>query len=204
MKVAVTGNVASGKTTLCLIWAREGLPLVLADDLARSVVDPGSEGLTAVVEAFGSEILQEGGGLDRGAMRALVLEDPARREELEGILHPLILARRDAWMEEQVGKGVSLAVAEIPLLYEVGLEDDFHQVVLVDAPSEVRLGRLMETRGLEEKEAVRLMEAQSDPEEKRGRAHFIVHNAGTPEELEVQALALLDLLRARAAGKKTS
>jgi dephospho-CoA kinase len=204
LKVALTGNVASGKTTLSRIWAREGVPLVLADDLARAAVEPGTEGLAAVVEAFGTGVLREDGELDRGAMRTLVLRDPKERERLEGILHPLILARRDAWLEERETEGTPLAVAEIPLLFEVGLEGDFDLVVLVDAPDEVRFGRLVEERGFEADEAKGLMEAQMALPEKRERADFIVYNGGSREELEIHALALLDLLRARAAGRGSS
>jgi dephospho-CoA kinase len=204
MKVAVTGNVASGKTTLSRIWAREGVPVVLADDLARAVVTPGSHGLEAVVDTFGTEVLQADGSLDRDALRDQVFRDSEKRQALEKILHPLILARRDTWMEEQERERVPLAVAEIPLLYEVGLEGGFSKVVLVDAPEEVRLRRLVEDRGWSEEAAMRLMKAQMPPEEKRGRADFIVYNDGTREDLEVHALALLDLLRARAAGKGPS
>ena len=95
MKVAVTGNVASGKSTLSQIWARGGVPLVQADELAREVVEPGTEGLAAVVDAFGRELLSEDGRLDRSALRELVFRDPESRARLEGILHPLILACRD-------------------------------------------------------------------------------------------------------------
>jgi len=197
VKVAVTGNVASGKSTLCRVWAREGVPLVLADELARAVVEPASEGLAAVVAAFGTDILAEDGSLQRGALRDLVFRETERRIQLEGILHPLIQARRDMWMADREAEGISLAVAEIPLLFEVGLEKEFDVVVLVEAPNEERLRRLMENRGLDEEEAKRLMDSQMPSQLKRARADFVVHNAGSEEDLEIRALALLDLLRAR-------
>jgi dephospho-CoA kinase len=199
LKVAVTGNVASGKSTLSSLWAREGVPLLQADELARSVVEPGTEGLAAVVDAFGRDILAADGRLDRNFLRDLVFREAESRTRLEGILHPLILARREEWMAEREGEGTQLAVAEIPLLFEVGLDGEFDVVVLVDAPHAERLRRLLEDRGLEEEEAKRMMDAQLPPEEKRDRAHFVVHNAGSKEDLEIRALALLDLLRARSA-----
>ena len=199
LKVAVTGNVASGKSTLSSLWAREGVPLLQADELARSVVEPGTEGLAAVVDAFGRDILAADGRLDRNFLRDLVFREAESRTRLEGILHPLILARREEWMAEREGEGIRLAVAEIPLLFEVGLEGEFDVVVLVDAPHAERLRRLLEDRGLEEEEAKRMMDAQQPPEEKRDRAHFVVPNAGSKEDLEIRALALLDLLRARSA-----
>jgi len=191
MKVAVTGNVASGKSTFSQIWARGGIPLVQADELAREVVEPGTEGLAAVVEAFGREILSEDGRLNRRALGELVFGDPESRTRLEGILHPLILARRNRWMAEREGEGVG------------GLEGSFDVVVFVDAPHEERLRRLRGDRGLEEDEAKRMMDAQISPEEKRARADYVVHNAGSLEDLEIRALALLDLLLARSAGRKT-
>jgi dephospho-CoA kinase len=199
IKVAVTGNVASGKSTLSRLWAREGIPLVQADELARAVVEPGTEGLTVVVDAFGKEVLTADGSLDRSVLRDLVFREPESRIRLEEILHPLIQAKRRGWMNEREEEGVQLAVAEIPLLFEAGLEGDFDFIVLVDAPHDMRLRRLLEDRGLEEDEAMRMMDAQMPPEEKKARAHYVIQNGGSPEDLEVRALALLDLLRARSA-----
>ncbi len=204
LKVAITGNVASGKSVLAEIWARAGVPLVSADALAREVVEPGTPGLDAVVQAFGPEVLESDGTLNRQEVRNRVFSDPHRRRQLEEILHPLIARRREEWMEEESRKGAGLGVAEIPLLFEVGLEEEFDAVVVVDAPPEERLRRLTEVRGLTKKEALRIMAAQMAPEEKVKRADFVIHNWGTIEELEERALALLDLLRARAAGKGAS
>ena len=176
--------------------------MVLADDLSREVVGPGSEGLSAVVEAFGQGILLEDGTLNRGALRSLVFRDPESRARLEAILHPLILRRREEWLRERESEGSLLVVAEIPLLYEVGLEGEFDLVVVVDAPKEVRIRRLVEDRGLSEEDGIAITEAQLSDHEKRKRADYVVQNAGTREDLEIRALALLDLIRARAAGRK--
>jgi dephospho-CoA kinase len=199
MKVALTGNVASGKSEVARLWAREGVPLVSADDLARKAVRPGTPGLRAVVALFGSQILREDGTLDRDRLRGMVFGDPALRRGLEDILHPMIRSLRDAWMEDEEEKGSHLAVAEIPLLFEAGLQDDYDVVVLVDASSDERLRRLTDIRGLEEGEARKIMDVQMPSGEKVSRANFVIHNHGTMRELEIRALALLDLLRARAA-----
>ena len=204
MKVAITGNVASGKSTLARIWVREGVPLVSADDLAREAVEPGTPGLEAVTAAFGERILREDGTLDRGALRLMVFLDPEQRERLEGILHPLIASLRDQWMEGEAERGSPLVVAEIPLLFEAGLEEEYDATVLVHADDEERLLRLVRSRGIGEEEARRIMEAQIPSQDKLDRVSFVIHNSGTEEELEVRALALLDLLRARAAGRRTS
>ena len=171
--------------------------MVLADDLARRAVEPGSEGLLAVVQAFGEGVLAPDGSLDRGALRERVFSEPAERERLEAILHPRIRALRDAWMREQEEAGRPLVVAEIPLLFEVGMEGEFDAVILVDAPEEERLRRLTENRDLTAGAARAIMDAQMPSSEKRSRADFVLDNDGSREELEDRAMALLDLLRAR-------
>ncbi len=198
MTVALTGNVASGKSTVAGVWVREGVPVLRADDLAREVVAPGTEGLARVVEAFGPEVRRPDGSLDRDGLRNRVFRDPEERRLLEALLHPRIRALRERWVKRMEGGTHLLVVAEIPLLFEGGLEGEYEVVVLVEAPEGERLRRLREDRGLEEGEARRIMAAQMPASEKRDRAHFVLHNGGTLEDLEARALALLDLLRSRA------
>ncbi len=198
LKVALTGNVASGKSTVVRIWSDAGVPVIRADDMARDVVAAGSVGLARVVEEFGKDVLQGDGSLDRAGLRDRVFRDPGDRARLEGILHPLIGSLRDDWVARHEGEGTSLLVAEIPLLYEVGLEKDYNAVVLVVAPPEERLRRLVEDRGLDEEEASRMMEAQNPSEEKLPKADYVLENGGSKGDLEIRCLALLDLLRARA------
>ncbi len=198
LTIALTGNAASGKSTVAGIWAAAGVPVVRADDLAREVVAPGTEGLARVLEAFGAGLLGADGALDRGKLRDRVFRVDDDRRLLEEILHPLIEAERNAWVSRQKESGASLVVAEIPLLFEAGLDGDFSVVVLVAAPPEECLRRLTEDRGLEAREASRILSAQIPQEEKLPRADYVVENGTTLEDLEVRALALLDLLRARA------
>ncbi|MEE8145979.1 MAG: dephospho-CoA kinase, partial [Longimicrobiales bacterium] len=195
VSVALTGSVASGKSAVAEAWRRAGVPVVSADALARDAVAPGSPGLDAVVEAFGRDVLAEGGALDREALRDVVFQDDDARERLEGILHPRIWTLRDRWMRERYAAGVALVVSEVPLLFEANLEADFHVTVVVDAPDDVRLARLTETRGLAREEAQRVMVAQLPSEEKRRRADRVLVNDGTLAELETTARALLEEIR---------
>jgi len=197
MKVALTGNVASGKSTVAGIWEGAGVPVIRADVLAREVVAPGTEGLAAVVEAFGREVLAPDGSLDRGRMGSRVFSDPEARRRLESILHPLIRARRDGQLARLREAGLRLVVAEIPLLFETGTEGEYEVVVMVDASEEERLRRLVEDRAMDPAEARRIMAAQMPAGTKRERAHYVLENEGTVEDLRTRALALLDLLRAR-------
>lgn len=200
LTVGLTGSVASGKSAVARVWAEAGVPVVSADELARRVVEPGSPGLDEVVDAFGEGILAPDGSLDRGALRKRVFRDEEARRRLEAILHPRIEALRRRWLEERRREGEALVVAEIPLLFEVGLEDAFDVTVVVHAGREERLRRLVEDRGLAEDEARRMIDAQLDPEEKRRRADAVLENDGTVAELEERARRLLDRLRSRAAG----
>jgi len=198
LKVALTGNVGSGKSTVTRIWSDAGIPVIRADDLAREVVAPGSDGLARVVEEFGAEVLQADGLLDRTVLRHRVFSNSGERARLEGILHPLIGSLRDAWVVRHAASNTALVVAEIPLLYEAGLEKDYDAVVLVVVPPKERLRRLIGDRGGNEEEWSRVMAAQMPTEEKLPLADYVLENGGSREDLEIRCLALLDLLRARA------
>ncbi len=194
-RVALTGNVASGKSEVARIWREAGVPVVSADDLSRQVTAPGSEGLAAVVEALGRDVLDSRGALDRDRVRNRVFKDPEARRTLEAVLHPRIRRVRDRWEARVQAGGAALAVSEIPLLFEAGLAEGFDVVVLVDAPEELRRERLEARPGVDAEEASRIMGAQMAAELKRERADFVLENDGTLEALEEQALALLRTLR---------
>jgi dephospho-CoA kinase len=195
IRIGLTGNVASGKSEVARVWAGMGVPVVSADDLAREAVAPGSPGLRAVVEAFGTGVLASNGTLDRAGVREMVFRDPEARARLEAILHPRIRALRDAWVRERAREGAPLVVSEVPLLYEAGLEGEFDVVVVVHADSGDRRRRLIESRGIGAKDAERIMAAQGDPDEKRRRADHVIVNDGSLEELRARAGALVDRIR---------
>ena len=192
--VALTGNVASGKSAVARRWEDLGVPVLRADDLARRVVEPGTPGLRQVAEAFGADVLQEDGSLDRGRMRARITGNPSERRRLEGILHPLIEEERQRWLEECREEGRSMVVCEIPLLFERDLQEAFPVVVVVHASDEARLERLIRDRGMEEGEARALMATQDPPGPKREAADHVVTNDGTLEELQTRADEVLSRL----------
>jgi dephospho-CoA kinase len=195
IRVGLTGNVASGKSSVAGIWAGEGIPVVSADELAREAVAPGTPGLDEVRLAFGEGVVAADGTLDRGALRRRVFSDDEARARLEALLHPRIRTLRDRWMDARRSEGAPFVVAEIPLLFETGGERDFDVTVFVDAPDEERLRRLVSFRGIAEDEARRIMAAQMEPARKRALADHTLANDGSMEELRRAALALLDELR---------
>lgn len=203
IRVALTGNVASGKSAVAARWADAGVPVVSADALAREAVEPGMPALHRIRERFGGGVIAPDGALDRAALRAKVFGDDEARRSLEEILHPEVWARRDRWMRARRAEGAPLVVAEIPLLFETGREADFDVVVLVDAPAEVRLARLVEGRRWAQEEALQIMASQADALEKRRRAHLVLENDTSMEALLAAADRLLERLREAAPGVPT-
>ena len=150
LKVGLTGNIAAGKSAVADVWRSMGATVVDADELARRAVEPGTPAHAAIAREWGTWVLEEGGALDRAALRQIVFADPDARARLEGIVHPAVAALRDEEYREARSRGEKLIVADIPLLFEVGMADEFDVVVLVDAPEEVRLARMVADRGLDE------------------------------------------------------
>jgi dephospho-CoA kinase len=198
LKVGLTGNIASGKSSVARVWRSLGAPVVDADVLARRAVEPGSPGLRAIRERWGPDVVDEAGGLDRAALRRIVFADPAERERLESIVHPAVAALRDEEVRKFEERGEPIVVADIPLLFEVGLHPQFDLVVLVDAPEEVRLERLVRDRGLGLDEARSMIRAQMPAALKRAGADLVIENDGTLEELERRAAEAWAWLRSRA------
>lgn len=187
LKVGLTGNIAAGKSSVADVWRTMGAAVVDADELSRRAVEPGTPAHDAIAREWGTWVLEEGGALDRAALRQIVFADPEARARLEGIVHPAVAALRDEEYREARARGEKLVVADIPLLFEVGMADEFDVVVLVDAPEEVRLRRIVTDRGLDEDEARRMIAAQMPAELKRARADVTINNNGTLGDLQDRA-----------------
>lgn len=179
-------------------WRAAGARVIDADLLAREAVAPDSPGLAAIRRRFGDDVFDAAGALDRAALRRTVFADPAARRDLEGIVHPEVARLRAAAERAAEAEGVDLIVHEIPLLYETGLDREMDVVVLVHAPDDVRVARLVRKRGLTESEARAIMDAQMAATSKLERADIVLRNESTPEDLTRRALDVLRELRLRA------
>jgi len=189
--VGITGNVASGKSSVAKVWREAGVPVMDADRLARRAVSPGTAGLDTVREVFGAEMITGSGELDRRKLGRLVFRDQGARNILESIVHPVVLKELDAWTQARAREGEPLIGCELPLLFELGMEKDFDRVVFVDARTSVRSRRMVDNRGMDREEARRIMESQGDPAAKRTQAHEVIENNAGMAELERGALRAL-------------
>jgi dephospho-CoA kinase len=193
VRVGLTGGVASGKSTVSAILAELGALVIDADALAREVVARGTPGLDAVVAEFGPGVLTPEGDLDRPAMGRLVFGDDAARRRLEAIIHPLVIERM-AEIEATAGED-DVVVHDIPLLAEGGRADTFDAVVVVDAPRDLQVERMLGDRGWTREDAESRIAAQATREERRAIATHVIDNNGTLEELRTRVEAVLDELR---------
>ncbi|MER7953325.1 dephospho-CoA kinase [Streptomyces sp. NPDC096030] len=197
LKVGLTGGIGAGKSEVSRLLVSYGAVLIDADKIAREVVEPGTPGLAAVVEAFGAEILTGEGGLDRPKLGSIVFADPDRLAALNAIVHPLVGAR-SAELESAAGPD-DVVVHDVPLLTENGLAPLYDLVVVVDASPETQLDRLVRLRGMAESEARARMAAQATRAQRRAIADLVIDNDGPLDTLEPQVRKVWDELTRRAA-----
>jgi dephospho-CoA kinase len=181
VRVGLTGGIASGKSTVSAILAELGAVVIDADLIAREVVARGTPGLDAVVAEFGPGLLTPGGDLDRPAMGALVFADPSARKRLEAIIHPLV-HQRSAELEAAAPPG-SVIVHDIPLLAEVGRGGQFDAVLVVDAPTEEQVTRMVRDRGWTREDAESRIAAQASREDRLAIATHVIDNTGSLDDL---------------------
>ena len=184
LNVALTGNIASGKSTVATWFADWGATVIDADQLVLEIQRAGSPTLGAIARRFGADLIRPDGELDRALLRRRVFGDSAALRDLNAIVHPEVRRRRDALVAEAAARGDSVVVSDIPLLFEVMDPAAFDLVVLVDAPADVRHARLVSQRGLSPDEADRLIASQLPADAKRARSDIVLDNTGSLEDLQ--------------------
>jgi dephospho-CoA kinase len=183
VRVGLTGGIASGKSLVAAELAARGAVVIDADVLAREVVEPGTDGLAAVVARFGEDLLKEG-RLDRARLGQIVFADPDARRDLERIVHPAVRAR--AAELERAAPVDAVVVHVIPLLVETGQQDLFDVVVVVDVDQQTQLARLVARDGLTEPDARARLAAQASQEQRRAVADIVIDNGGSVTDLKAQ------------------
>jgi dephospho-CoA kinase len=185
-RVALTGGIATGKSHVRAAFERLGVPTIDADHLARQAVMPGTSGLAAVVERFGTGVLTPSGDLNRRALGARVFSDPAARHDLEAIVHPEVRRAMEAWFDHLDATIHPLAVAEIPLLFETGRDREFSAVVVVACGPAEQIRRIIARDGISEADARQRLDAQWPMDEKIRRADYVINTDGTRAETDAQ------------------
>ena len=188
LRVGLTGGIGAGKGEVARRLAGYGALVIDADQVAREVVAPGTPGLDEVVAAFGTRVLRPDGSLDRALLGEIVFSDAALRGKLNAIVHPLVGVRMRE-IEETAG-AQDVVVHEIPLLAENGLASAFDVVVVVDAPPEVQVERVVSSRGMTRSHALARMSAQATREERLAVATVVVDNSGSLDDLDGHVAAL--------------
>ncbi|WP_166741656.1 dephospho-CoA kinase [Cumulibacter soli] len=184
LTLGLTGGIGSGKSAASTVLNELGATIVDADKIAREVVEPGTDGLRRVAEAFGDQVLDSDGSLNRPALAQIVFNDEQARQTLNGIVHPLVRGR-----SEQIVAAAgddAIVVHDIPLLAEGTMAPSFHLVLIVATPQEVRLERLSTHRGMDRADALARIKAQATEEQRLAIADVVLDNAGSPQELREQ------------------
>ena len=197
--VALTGNIASGKSTVAQLITAKGVPLIDADLLAREAVAPGSAALIRIADRWGAAIVGADGELDRAALRAIVFGHPDQLALLNAIVHPEVDRLRKVQLNAARERGALIVLCDIPLLFETNLTGDADTVILVDAPPAVRLARLEQSRALDRETAQSMIAAQMPSEEKRALADFVIENNSSIEKLRADVDAVWLSVEKRAA-----
>ena len=196
MRVALTGGIGSGKSAVAGLLADRGAVVIDADAIAREVVAPGQPALREIVQRFGPQMLHPDGTLDRGRLAGVVFSDPGDLADLNAITHPRIAARSAELLD--AAPRDSVVVYDMPLLVEQGAVDGWDAIIVVDAPDDVRLERLV-SRGMDPSDALRRMAAQATRPERLAAADHVVDNGGDVASLTRQVDSLWAALSDRSA-----
>jgi dephospho-CoA kinase len=194
-RLALTGGIATGKSHVRSVFEALGVPTIDSDLLARQAVAPGTPGLAAVVNRFGPDVLDADGAVDRQKLGKIVFADPEARTALERIVHPEVRRATEQWFVSLDPDRHPFAIADIPLLYEVGRDRDFAAVVVAACAPDTQLRRVVERDRLSESEARQRIAAQLPIEEKMNRADYVIRTDGTFEETARQVREVYDRLR---------
>ena len=190
----MTGGAATGKSYVLEQFRRAGIPTLVADDLAHGVTAAGTEATAAIAARFGADVIAADGSVDRAVLGPIVFADETARRELEAIVHPAVYRAIAAGLRAFEKSGDTVAVVEIPLLFESGHAKDFDRVIVTACPPETQLARLAE-RGISEARARQILAAQKPTAEKTAQADYVIDTGSSTSETDSQVRALLAQLR---------
>ena len=190
----LTGGIGAGKSTVASLFQAAGIPVVFADDVGREVVSKGSEGLSAIVELFGPDVIDDTGNLDRRKLGGIVFNDPQKRTRLESILHPLVQDRSRSLFVQLESAGNQIIIYESALLFETNRHTEMHGVILVSASEEARIARVQERDSSNAEDVRRRIQAQMADDDKQKLCEYLIENDGDIERLSAQVARVIPQL----------
>lgn len=194
--IGLTGGIATGKSTVAQMLSARGATVINADSLAREVVEPGQPALAEIRARFGDGVIAADGSLDRTMLASIVFENVTARRDLERITHPRVRDLMQRRIAAALAADAALVVADVPLLFETNSEGFYEGVLLVYAPADVQVTRLMQRDGIDEQAARARLAAQMPIDEKRARATWVIDNTGALAATEEQVSRWWDALAA--------
>lgn len=191
MIIGLTGSIASGKSTISAMLKEKGYPIIDADLVARLVVKPGTSNLREIQRTFGNEVMNEDGTLNRDSLGKLIFDDPAKRKQLNDLMHPAIRSEMLRQRDELFESGQKTLIMDIPLLFESRLQHFVDKILVVSVTEEMQLQRLMSRNSLSTEEATSRIQSQLPISEKEKGADAVIYNNGTIEQSKEQLERIL-------------
>jgi dephospho-CoA kinase len=191
MIIGLTGSIASGKSTISAMLKEKGYPIIDADLVARLVVEPGTSNLREIERTFGNAVMHEDGTLNRDALGKLIFDDPAKRKQLNDLMHPAIRSEMLRQRDELFESGQKTLIMDIPLLFESRLQHFVDKILVVSVTEEMQLQRLMSRNSLSKEEATSRIQSQLPISEKEKGADAVIYNNGTIEQSKEQLERIL-------------
>jgi len=200
IRVGLTGGIATGKSTVAVIFRHAGAKIIDADQIARNVVQKGLPAWQKIVAHFGPKVLMSNGQINRASLADVVFNDPIQKRHLNAIVHPYVHRKIEELMQQFIKTEINgVVVLDVPLLYEVGMDKDLDKIIIVYVPEAVQLDRLMKRDGLSEQSARVRIQSQMPIEEKRQRADIVIDNSGSLKATQAAAFKVYRALTAEAA-----
>jgi dephospho-CoA kinase len=195
LRVGVTGGIGSGKTLVCSLFAKYGIPVLSADDVAKEMMQSDGGLRSQLSSLFGPSTYQPDGSLDRAYVAGRIFSDKSLQQNVNRLVHPKVEAGIDSWFAELERSGEAIGIVEAALIYEAGYDKRLDLVIVVDAPESVRIKRVVARDGSSVEEVKKRIAAQTPAAQKAKKADYVIHNTGSFSDLESSVQFLVKILQ---------
>jgi dephospho-CoA kinase len=195
LRVAVTGGIGSGKTLVCSLFAKYGIPVLSADEIAKEMMQSDRALRKDLSALLGSSTYLDDGSLNRAHVAGRIFSDKSLQQKVNRLVHPKVEARIDSWFAAMERSGEAIGIVEAALIYEAGYDKQLDLVIVVDAPESDRIKRVVARDGSSAEEVHKRIAAQAPSEQKAKKGDYVIHNAGSFSELETSVQFLMRILQ---------